>query len=108
MTRLGRFLGQTNLDELPQLINVIRLELSLVGPRPIVDSEAIFYGENISQYCAARPGLTSLWQVSGRSDTSYARRVQLDVWYVNNRTIWNDLAVLRKTILAVLKRDGAR
>lgn len=107
VTRLGRILRKTSLDELPQLINVLRLEMSLVGPRPIVESEVPLYGEAIAQYYATRPGLTGLWQVSGRSNTSYARRVQLDVWYVNNWTVWNDIAVLFKTIPAVLRRQGA-
>jgi undecaprenyl-phosphate galactose phosphotransferase len=108
VTRVGRFLRKTSLDELPQLINVLRLEMSLVGPRPIVESEVPLYGENIAQYYATRPGLTGLWQVSGRSNTSFARRVQLDVWYVNNWSIWHDIAVLLKTIPAVFKREGAR
>jgi Undecaprenyl-phosphate galactose phosphotransferase WbaP len=107
VTRVGRFLRKTSLDELPQLINILRLEMSLVGPRPIVDSEVPLYGEAIAQYYATRPGLTGLWQVSGRSNTSYARRVQLDVWYVNNWSIWNDIAVLLKTVPAVLGRQGA-
>jgi Undecaprenyl-phosphate galactose phosphotransferase WbaP len=107
VTRLGRFLRKTSLDELPQLINVLRLEMSLVGPRPIVESEIPLYGEAIAQYYATRPGLTGLWQVSGRSNTSYEKRVQLDVWYVNNWTIWNDIAVLFKTIPVVLLRQGA-
>jgi Undecaprenyl-phosphate galactose phosphotransferase WbaP len=107
VTRIGQFLRKTSLDELPQLINVLRLEMSLVGPRPIVQSEVPLYGENIAQYFATRPGLTGLWQVSGRSTTSYARRVQLDVWYVNNWTIWYDITVLLKTIPAVLSRQGA-
>jgi undecaprenyl-phosphate galactose phosphotransferase len=108
VTRVGRFLRKTSLDELPQLINVLRLEMSLVGPRPIVESEVPLYGDAIAQYHATRPGITGLWQVSGRSDTSYAKRVQLDVWYVNNWTVWNDIAVLLKTIPAVLGRRGAR
>lgn len=108
VTRFGKILRQTSLDELPQLINVIRLEMSLVGPRPIIDSETVFYGEDIASYRATRPGMTGVWQVSGRSDTSYARRVQLDVWYANNWTIWYDIAVLIKTIPVVLKRAGAR
>lgn len=107
VTSLGRFLRFTSLDELPQLLNVLRLEMSLVGPRPIVESEIPLYGDNIAQYYATRPGLTGLWQVSGRSNTSYARRVQLDVWYVNNWTLWNDFAVLFKTIPAVIRRQGA-
>lgn len=107
VTRLGKFLRSTSLDELPQLINVLRREMSLVGPRPIVESEVGLYGEDIAHYYAVRPGLTGLWQVSGRSGTTYARRVQLDVWYVNNWTIRYDLSVLLKTIPVVLRRQGA-
>ena len=107
ITRMGHLLRKTSLDELPQLINVLRLEMSLVGPRPIVDSEISLYGKDISLYYATRPGLTGLWQVSGRSSVSYARRVQLDVWYVNNWTIWHDFVVLLKTVPAVFGRRGA-
>ncbi len=107
VTRIGQFLRTTSLDELPQLFNVLRLEMSLVGPRPIVESEIPLYGEHIAHYYATRPGMTGLWQVSGRSNTSYARRVQLDVWYVNNWSVWNDVAVLLKTIPAVMSREGA-
>jgi Undecaprenyl-phosphate galactose phosphotransferase WbaP len=108
VTRIGQFLRKTSLDELPQLINVLRRDMSLVGPRPIVESEIPLYGEAMAQYCATRPGITGLWQVSGRSDISYARRVELDVWYVNNWTVWNDITLLLKTIPAVLARRGAR
>ncbi len=108
VTRIGKFLRATSLDELPQLFNVLRLDMSLVGPRPIVESEVAFYGPNIAQYYAIRPGVTGLWQVSGRSNTSYAQRVHLDVWYVNNWTFWTDIAVLLKTIPAVMSRSGAR
>jgi Undecaprenyl-phosphate galactose phosphotransferase WbaP len=107
VTSFGRFLRKTSLDELPQLINVLRRDMSMVGPRPIVESEVPLYGENIAQYYSTRPGLTGLWQVSGRSTTSYARRVQLDVWYVNNWTIWHDLVVLLKTVPVILRRQGA-
>jgi Undecaprenyl-phosphate galactose phosphotransferase WbaP len=107
VTRIGKFLRKTSLDELPQLINVLLRQMSLVGPRPIVESEARFYGDDIAHYYGTRPGLTGLWQVSGRSNTSYARRVQLDVWYVNNWTVWLDIAVLLKTLPAVLGRNGA-
>lgn len=107
VTPVGRFLRQTSLDELPQLINVLRRQMSLVGPRPIVESEVRFYGDDIAHYFYARPGVTGLWQVSGRSNTSYARRVQLDVWYMNNWTVWLDIAVLLKTLPAVLGRIGA-
>jgi Undecaprenyl-phosphate galactose phosphotransferase WbaP len=108
VTRVGKFLRKTSLDELPQLINVLLLQMSLVGPRPIVESEVRFYGDDIAHYYNTRPGVTGLWQVSGRSNTSYTRRVQLDVWYVNNWTIWCDISVLLKTIPAVFRRRGAR
>jgi undecaprenyl-phosphate galactose phosphotransferase len=107
VTRVGKFLRKTSLDELPQLINVLLLQMSLVGPRPIVESEVRFYGDDIAHYYNTRPGVTGLWQVSGRSNTSYTRRVQLDVWYVNNWTVWLDIAVLLKTFPAVLGRTGA-
>ena len=107
VTRLGRILRATSLDELPQLFNVLRGEMSLVGPRPIVDAEAVHYGPALDYYVQTRPGLTGLWQVSGRSDVDYPRRVQLDVIYVKNWTLWNDLAILCRTIPAVLKRKGA-
>jgi Undecaprenyl-phosphate galactose phosphotransferase WbaP len=108
ITAIGKILRKTSLDELPQLINVLRREMSLVGPRPIVESEVRFYGDDIAHYYGARPGVTGLWQVSGRSNTSYARRVQLDVWYVTNWTVWLDITVLLKTLPAVLRREGAR
>jgi Undecaprenyl-phosphate galactose phosphotransferase WbaP len=107
VTPIGKFLRKTSLDELPQLINVLLRQMSLVGPRPIVESEVRFYGDDIAHYYNTRPGVTGLWQVSGRSNTSYTRRVQLDVWYVNNWTVWLDIAVLLKTLPAVLGRTGA-
>ena len=107
ITRVGRLLRKTSLDELPQLFNVLRLEMSLVGPRPIVTSEVSRYGEDIAFYYETRPGVTGLWQVSGRNTTSYRQRVQLDTWYVKNWTIWHDIAILAKTIPAVLQRRGA-
>jgi undecaprenyl-phosphate galactose phosphotransferase len=108
VTRTGRFLRRSSLDELPQLLNVLRGEMSLVGPRPIVQAEIARYGENIDYYFEAKPGLTGLWQVSGRSDTSYERRVRLDVWYVRNWTLWHDIAILLKTIPAVFLQRGAQ
>ncbi len=107
ITRIGALLRQTSLDELPQLFNVLRLEMSLVGPRPIVDSEIERYGENIACYYATRPGLTGLWQVNGRSSTTYRRRVQLDTWYVEHWTLWRDIVILARTVPAVLRRTGA-
>jgi undecaprenyl-phosphate galactose phosphotransferase len=107
ITPVGRFLRNTSLDELPQLFNVIRQEMSLVGPRPVVQMEIDRYGEDAHFYLATRPGITGLWQVSGRSETSYERRVQLDAWYVKNWTLWHDIVILLKTIPAVLSRKGA-
>ena len=107
VTRIGRFLRETSLDELPQLFNVLRGEMSLVGPRPIVEAEIVRYGREIDHYYGTRPGMTGLWQVSGRSDTSYQRRVQLDSWYVRNWSLWHDVTILMKTIPAVLNKDGA-
>ncbi len=107
VTAIGRFLRATSLDELPQLLNVLRGDMSLVGPRPIVASEAAHYGDVLRFYTQTKPGLTGLWQVSGRSDTTYGRRVQLDAWYVKNWTLWHDVAILIKTIPAVIHRKGA-
>jgi Undecaprenyl-phosphate galactose phosphotransferase WbaP len=107
VTRIGRFLRRSSLDELPQLLNVIRGEMSLVGPRPIVQAEVARYGADIEHYYAAKPGVTGLWQVSGRSDMSYGRRVKLDAWYVRNWTLWHDIAILFKTIPAVFLQRGA-
>ncbi len=108
VTPLGRFLRASSVDELPQLINVIRGEMSLVGPRPIVDAERPFYGRRFEAYARVRPGISGLWQISGRSDTSYRRRVACDVVYVRRRGLATDLKVLVLTIPAVLAARGAR
>lgn len=107
ITPLGRFLRTTSLDELPQLWNVIRGDMSLVGPRPIVHSEMVRYGNRIEAYTCARPGITGLWQVSGRSDTSYDQRVILDEWYILNWSFWYDIVILLQTAWIVLLRKGA-
>ncbi len=107
VTRIGAFLRKTSLDELPQLFNVLRLEMSLVGPRPIVDEEIGYYGNDVAYYYATRPGLTGLWQVNGRSSTTYGQRVQLDKRYVEHWTLWQDIVILAETVPAVLKRTGA-
>jgi Undecaprenyl-phosphate galactose phosphotransferase WbaP len=107
VTPLGRFIRKTALDELPQLINVLRGDMALVGPRPVTQSELDYYGSTVTLYSSVRPGITGLWQVSGRSDLSYDQRVRLDTWYVRNWTPWHDIAILLKTIPAVLSRRGA-
>lgn len=107
LTRIGKFLRKTSLDELPQLWNIIRGDMSIVGPRPIVSSEITRYGVHYADYCAVRPGVTGLWQVSGRNDTTYDERVQLDVRYVQTWTIWLDLEIIFGTVPAVLFSRGA-
>jgi undecaprenyl-phosphate galactose phosphotransferase len=107
ITRIGALLRKTSLDELPQLLNVMHGDMSLVGPRPIVEAEVVRYADDIGYYRAVRPGVTGLWQVSGRSDTSYAQRVRLDVDYVRNWSLRRDLMILLRTIPAVLSRRGA-
>lgn len=107
ITVMGHFLRKTSLDELPQLYNVIRGEMSLVGPRPIVNDEIKKYGEYFHYFSAVTPGITGLWQVSGRNDIEYDERVQLDVWYVRNWSIDLDVMILIKTVDAVLGRRGS-
>ena len=107
VTRLGAFLRRTSLDELPQLWNVIMGDMSLVGPRPIVEAEVPRYGKNIREYYMVLPGITGMWQVSGRSDTTYAERVAMDTWYVRNWSVWVDLMYLFKTVKAVCSQRGA-
>jgi exopolysaccharide production protein ExoY len=108
VTPLGHFIRKTSLDELPQLWNVMKGEMSLVGPRPISVAETVRYGEAMADYRSVRPGLTGLWQVSGRSDVDYATRVALDQTYARERTFWGDVRILLLTIPAVMKSRGAR
>lgn len=108
ITPIGRFLRRWSLDELPQLLNVVRGEMSLVGPRPIVAAETRFYGDLFDYYLAVTPGLSGLWQVSGRSDIDYPLRVRLDAVYVGTWSLRSDLAILLRTVPAVFGRRGAR
>jgi Undecaprenyl-phosphate galactose phosphotransferase WbaP len=107
VTWIGRLLRRTSLDELPQLWNVMVGEMSLVGPRPIVQEEVPKYGERFSLYQKVRPGLSGLWQVSGRNDTTYGERVALDCYYVRNWSVWLDLVILARTVRVVLLGKGA-
>lgn len=107
ITAVGRFMRQFSLDELPQLFNVLTGDMSLVGPRPIHPDETGRFGEDIDYYLRVKPGITGLWQVSGRSDLDYTRRVQLNTWYVKNWSLWLDVVILLKTVPAVLSRRGA-
>jgi len=107
ITRSGAFLRKTSLDELPQLINVLKGEMSLVGPRPIIQKEIVRYEKFITEYYSVLPGITGMWQVSGRSDIDYPERVRMDSWYVHNWSVWLDIVLLWRTISVVLKRKGA-
>jgi exopolysaccharide production protein ExoY len=107
VTPFGRWLRRSSLDELPQLINVLRGEMALVGPRPVTVTELRRYGPSRWQYLSVLPGITGLWQVSGRSDTGYERRVELDELYVRNRSVWLDCRILAKTVVVVLTGSGA-
>lgn len=107
ITRSGEFLRKTSLDELPQLLNVLKGEMSLVGPRPIVQKEVPRYKEFIKEYYMVPPGITGMWQVSGRSDIDYPERVSMDSWYVHNWSIWLDIVLLWRTVKVVLDHKGA-
>jgi Undecaprenyl-phosphate galactose phosphotransferase WbaP len=107
ITKIGKFLRRTSLDEFPQLINILKNEMSLVGPRPIVDDEVEKYGEDYHRIFSVKPGLTGLWQVSGRSDSDYAERVSFDTYYLQSWSVWLDIWVLFKTVGVVIKGKGA-
>ena len=107
VTRLGAWLRKTSLDELPQVFNVLKGEMSLIGPRPIVQAEVEKYGEHIREYYMVRPGITGMWQTSGRSDTTYEERVAMDTSYVRNWSLWIDMKYLLKTFGAVVQKKGA-
>jgi Undecaprenyl-phosphate galactose phosphotransferase WbaP len=107
VTRIGRFLRRTSFDEFPQLINILKDEMSLVGPRPVVDEEVEKYGEDYKRIFSVKPGLTGLWQVSGRSDTDYAERVAFDTYYLQSWSVWLDLWILYKTVGVVIRGKGA-
>jgi len=108
ITRFGRFIRRTSLDELPQFWNVLRGEMSLVGPRPCMPGQERLYGPYWATYCAMKPGLTGLWQVSGRNRLSYRQRVRLDARYANEWSLWLDAKILLKTVKVVLTGDGSQ
>jgi len=108
ITAVGRFLRRWSLDELPQLINVLRGDMSLVGPRPVVKAELPLYEHLLHFYLAATPGLSGLWQVSGRSNVNFSKRARLDATYVRSWSLHRDFTILARTVPAVLRRVGAR
>ncbi len=107
VTPIGRWLRRTSLDELPQLVNILRGDISMVGPRPVVEEELKNYGSNRAALLALKPGLTGLWQVSGRNDVSYDERVKLDLYYIENWSLWLDIKIILRTVVIVLARQGA-
>jgi exopolysaccharide production protein ExoY len=107
ITPIGRFLRRTSLDELPQLLNILTGTMSVVGPRPIVRNEVARYGRYFPRYCAVRPGLTGLWQVSGRSDVDYQKRIALDILYVKRRSTMMNMSIVLKTPMMVVSRNGS-
>ncbi len=107
ITKSGAFLRRTSLDELPQLLNVLKGDMSLVGPRPIIKAEIPRYGKYIDDFYMVRPGMTGMWQTSGRNDVTYDERVQMDTWYVRNWNVWFDLVLIWRTLGVVIKKKGA-
>jgi lipopolysaccharide/colanic/teichoic acid biosynthesis glycosyltransferase len=108
ITPLGKIIRKISLDELPQFWNVLKGDMSLIGPRPCMERQRSLYGRHWEHYCAVRPGITGLWQVSGRNRLSYAQRVELDAYYVNNWSLWLDIKILAKTATAVISGEGSR
>ncbi len=108
ITPIGQFIRKLSLDELPQFWNVLKGDMSLVGPRPCMERQRTLYGKGWEHYCAMRPGITGLWQVSGRNRLSYAKRVELDMQYVGNWSLWLDIKILLKTFRTVITGDGSR
>lgn len=107
ITKIGNILRKTSLDELPQLWNVLKGDMSLVGPRPVVAEEQKLYGAHWDNYLSTKPGITGLWQVNGRSDTTYQERVEMDTHYVQNWSLVQDFVILLRTVMVVVSRTGA-
>jgi len=107
ITKIGNFLRKTSLDELPQMINILRGDMSFVGPRPVVEKEVEEYGTNKDKFLSVRPGLTGYWQVNGRSNTTYEERMEMELYYVDNCSLWLDIKIFFKTFITVFKKEGA-
>ena len=108
ITKVGRFLRKTSLDELPQLINILRGDMSVVGPRPIITEELEMYGDRKEKFLSAAPGLTGYWQAYARSDCSYEQRMEMELYYVDNANFWWDMKIIIVTFFAVIRGKGAR
>lgn len=108
ITKVGKILRKTSLDELPQLINILIGNMSIVGPRPIVTGEIDKYGDQKDKFLSMTPGLTGYWQASGRSDVEYDERIQMELYYIDHCSLWLDIKIIFKTFFAVIKREGAK
>ena len=107
ITKIGNFLRKSSLDELPQMINILKGNMSFVGPRPVVEKEVEEYGTNKDKFLSVRPGLTGYWQVNGRSNTTYEERMKMELYYVDNCSLWLDIKIFFKTFITVFKKEGA-
>lgn len=107
ITKIGNFLRKTSLDELPQMINILKGDMSFVGPRPVVEKEVEEYGKNKEKFLSVKPGLTGYWQVNGRSNTTYEERMEMELYYVDNCSLWLDIKIFFKTFITVFKKEGA-
>lgn len=107
ITKIGNFLRKSSLDELPQMINILKGDMSFVGPRPVVEKEVEEYGTNKDKFLSVRPGLTGYWQVNGRSNTTYEERMKMELYYVGNCSLWLDIKIFFKTFITVFKKEGA-
>lgn len=108
ITKVGKFLRKTSLDEIPQVINILKGELSIIGPRPVTKEELEKYESNKEKFLSVTPGLTGYWAINGRSDTNYEERMQMELYYVDNMNLKLDIKIFFRTIIAVLKREGAK
>lgn len=107
VTKIGKFLRKTSLDELPQLVNILKGDISVVGPRPVMDVETEIFGNYRDMLLSVKPGLTGFWAANGRSDISYSRRRAMEIYYIKNRSLWMDTKIIFKTVLSVFKGEGA-
>ena len=108
ITKIGKFLRKTSLDELPQLINILKGELSIIGPRPVIREELEKYGNNKEKFLSVTPGLTGYWAANGRSDTTYKQRMMMELYYVDNLSFRLDVKIFLKTVISVMKKEGAK
>lgn len=107
ITRFGEFLRKTSLDELPQFLNILKGDMALIGPRPIVEEELKMYGDDVAKFLSVSPGAMGYWQASGRSNINYPERCDLELYYIDHASLWFDIKVLYKNIVSIFKQDGA-